>query len=111
MPSATNAEVNESALIKLSSVIIVRLSANSCLWAVVNFIKSAFVRPPSLNKVASCLLLEIRAVIEAVVGTPLGNRIVSFGHGDNGDETWSEPDALLAAARGGVEDRSRANGG
>ena len=66
MPSTRNPEESESASIKLSSAIIVRLSDNSCLWAVANFIKSAFVRPALLNKVASCLLLEKRAVIEAV---------------------------------------------
>ena len=41
-----------------------------------------------------------RDVIDAVVGTPLGDRIEYFGFNDSSDETKLEREAVLAAARG-----------
>ena len=39
-------------------------------------------------------------LIDAIVGTPLGDRLTSLGETEHGMETNIEPDALLAAARG-----------
>jgi hypothetical protein len=39
-------------------------------------------------------------VVEALVGTPFGNRITKFGWTEDGCKTIIEPDALVAAARG-----------
>ena len=39
-------------------------------------------------------------LIEAIVGTPLGDRLTSLGSGESGLHTNIEPAALLAAARG-----------
>ena len=41
-----------------------------------------------------------RDVIDAIVGTPLGDRIETLGEVDKGNEAKLEPEALLAAARG-----------
>ena len=39
-------------------------------------------------------------LIDAIVGTPLGDRLMSLSDRESGSETNIEPDALLAAARG-----------
>jgi len=36
-------------------------------------------------------------LIEVLVGTPFGDRLESFGDTPNGEETWLEPDAVLAS--------------
>ena len=70
-------------------------------------------RPTQLEKIsvaarsncATALILEgchiFPDVIEAIVGTPVGDRLTSMGSGqETSVETILEPDALLAAARG-----------
>ena len=62
------------------------------------------IRATALATNASILDVEAchitREVIEAVVGTPLGDRIETLGEAHDGNETNLEPEALLAAARG-----------